>query len=121
MADRPWDPEDRLWDPEDRLWDPEDRLWDPPSGGLAGVDSLALTSRDGGGVLESLGLIVGDDVVEQLGEVAVPHLDESVRGGVDPVIGNSVLREVIRPDLFRPLAGADLAAAVLGDRLLLLA
>ena len=44
-----------------------------------------------------------------------------MRGEIDTVIRNTALGEVVGTDLLRPFAGADLPAALLRDRLLLLA
>ena len=64
---------------------------------------------------------MADDVVEQLRQIAVEHLGEAVRRVVDPVIGDSVLREVVGADLLGSLARADLAATILRNCFLLLA
>ena len=60
------------------------------------------------------------DLIDELGEVAVEHLDEPVRREVDAVVGDPVLREVVGPDLLGALAGAHLAAAVLRHGVVLL-
>src|SRR5437667_3384180 len=52
-------------------------------------------SRDGGRVFEFLGLIMADDVLEHLRQIAVEDLREPVRREIDPVIGDSVLREIV--------------------------
>ena len=54
-------------------------------------------------------------------EIAVEDFGHPVGREVDAVIGDPVLREVVGADLLGALARADLAAAILGDRVLLLA
>ena len=51
---------------------------------------------------------MGDDVVEQLRQIAVQHVDEAVGREIDPVIRDAVLLEVVGADFLRSLAGADL-------------
>src|SRR5512135_1445801 len=72
------------------------------------------------GLLQPFGLVVLDQVREQFSDVAVEHVREAVRGEIDAMVGDAVLREVVGADLLRPLAGPHLAAPVLGDRFLLL-
>src|SRR5262249_22820784 len=72
-------------------------------------------------VFELFRLVVGDQLIDQLAEVAVEDLREAMSREVDAVIGDPVLRKIVGPDFFRSIAAADLAAPVLGDRLLLLA
>ena len=48
----------------------------------------------------------------ELAQVAAEDLVEVVRGELDPVVGDPALGEVVGADLLRPLAGADLRAAV---------
>src|SRR5207247_6647441 len=72
-------------------------------------------------VFELLGLVMRDDILEQLGQIAVQDFSQSVRREVDAMIRNPVLREVIGPDLLGPLARAHLTTPVFRDRFLLLA
>ena len=51
--------------------------------------------------------------VEQLGKIAVEHFGEPVGRDVDALVGDPVLWKVIRANLFRSFAGADLTAAIL--------
>ena len=58
-----------------------------------------------------LGLIVGDQGVDQLVERrAFQHLVELVQGEADAVVGDAPLREIVGADALRTVAGADLAA-----------
>ena len=52
--------------------------------------------------------------VEQRAEVALHHLVEVVGGVADAVVGEAVLREVVRADALAAVAGADLGLAVGG-------
>ena len=51
---------------------------------------------------------LGAQRLGELVELAVEHRVEPVRGQLDPVVGDAVLREVVGADLLRPLAAADL-------------
>ena len=62
-----------------------------------------------------------DHVLDELVEIPVEYPLKVVRGQVDPVVRYPGLGEVVGPDLFAPLPCSDLGAAVLGDRLVLLA
>ena len=61
-----------------------------------------------------------DGGVDQLVEVAVERRVELVHREADAVVGDAVFLEVVGADLLGALAGADLRAAILGDRVLLL-
>src|SRR3989449_56615 len=58
--------------------------------------------------------------VDHVVEIAVHHLGKIVDGVVDAMVGDPVLREVVRTDLLRPVAGADLGAPLPGPRRFLL-
>src|SRR5471030_868529 len=75
---------------------------------------------DSGRVFQLFRLIEHADVVEQLDDVAVQDAFELVRREVDAVVRDAALRKVVGADFLRSLAGADLAAAILGDRFVLL-
>ena len=83
--------------------------------------SVAPLHSDRRRFLELLGVVERDDGIEDLGHVAFEHVLQLVRREVDAVIGDAALREIVGADLLGALAGADLAAAVLRDRVLLLA
>src|SRR4051812_24291964 len=57
---------------------------------------------------------------DELVEIALDDLVELVKREPDPVIGDPVLRVVVRPDLLRPLGGADHGPALGRERLVLL-
>src|SRR5688572_15395457 len=75
----------------------------------AATATIASHSRTLG--LERVGLIVGAQGLDDVAEVAVHHRREVVAGEADAVIGDAVLREVVRADLLRAIAGADQRAA----------
>ena len=56
-------------------------------------------------------LLVGGQRVRELVEVALEDRVEAMLGELDAVVGEPVLGEVVRADLLRPLAAADLGAA----------
>src|SRR5205085_2286151 len=56
-------------------------------------------------------LIVGGQSVDDRIEAAVHHDIELVKGKADAMVGDAVLRKVVRADFFTAIAGADLAAA----------
>src|SRR5689334_24963972 len=57
-------------------------------------------------------LVGGGQCIEKGIQVTVEDLVEVVRLEVDPVVGDAVLREVIRPDSLAAVDGADLAGPV---------
>src|SRR5262249_21116411 len=73
------------------------------------------------GFLQLLGVEERNPLVEDLAGVALEHVVQAMRGEVDAMVRDTALREVVGSYLLRPFAGADLAAPLLGDRLLLLA
>src|SRR5262245_13507859 len=72
---------------------------------LAQVPPLCRRSRQG------LALLLGAERLGELAEIAVEHLVEAVDRELDPMVGHAVLREVVGPDLLRPLARPDLRPA----------
>src|SRR5439155_25720329 len=87
--------------------------------------------RDGHGVpprfrlelnrlLDLLGLVVGDEAVDDLVELAVQDLLQAVDREADAVVGDAALLEVVRADLLAAVARSDLALALARDLLLLL-
>src|SRR5438552_537509 len=83
-------------------------------------DGSALMS-DRGRFFQLLGVVEGGELIDQLAGIALEDVVQAVGREVDAVIGDAALREVIRADFLRALAGADLAAALLRHRLLLFA
>src|SRR5688572_27199956 len=79
-----------------------------------------LASQLGLGALQALGLMPGDDSAHEIVEVAVDDAIELVQREADAVVGDAVLREVVGADLLRAFAGADHAAALVADRVVLL-
>ena len=63
--------------------------------------------------LQPVGLVGGDQVIDELVEVAVEHAREIVAREADAVIGDTVLREVIGTNLLAAVARLHLGAAVL--------
>src|SRR6185437_1307057 len=57
---------------------------------------------------------------DQRPDVAVEKSDQIVRRPADAMIGDATLRKVVGPNLFRPVAAADLRLAHARSRLLLL-
>src|SRR3954468_6263976 len=53
---------------------------------------------------QPLGLVRCDQLVEQPLQVAVEHIGQVMQVDVHTVVGHAVLREVVRPYLFRPIA-----------------
>src|ERR1051325_716225 len=72
---------------------------------------MACAARSG---TETLLLTGEPQRVDQVVEVAVQHLGQVVHRVVNAVIGNAILRKVIRPDLGRAIARADLGASLAG-------
>src|SRR4029077_17635134 len=71
-------------------------------------------------VFELLGLVERVDAVEELRQIPVEHLDEAMRRVIGAVARDPAVLEMVGADFLRSLARADLAAAILGDRFLLL-
>src|SRR5579862_2456473 len=77
--------------------------------------------RDGGRfLLQFLGLVVGDERVDDGLEFAVHYVGELVDRETDTVVGDAVLREVVGADLLAAVAGADHGFAFFGQSFLLL-
>src|SRR5689334_5113620 len=76
---------------------------------------------DRGRFLEPFGRVEVGQRFDELTEIAVEDAVELMRREVDAVIGDAALRKVVRADLLGPVAGSDLAAALLRNRVLLLA
>ena len=75
-----------------------------------GITSLR---RIGLGGSEEFGLMLRHQRIDQLIEpLPFDHRIELVEREIDPVIGDTALREIIGADAFRAVAGADLAAPV---------
>src|SRR5262245_40462535 len=75
-----------------------------------------------GGPLEGTPALLGGERLGELVEVAGEDLVELVDRQFDAMVGDPVLREVVRADLLRALPGADLGAPRFRDlRLLALA
>src|SRR5262249_4264225 len=55
--------------------------------------------------LQALGLMPGDQGLQQLVQIAVDDAVELVQGETDAVIGHAILREIIGADLLRAFAG----------------
>ena len=70
--------------------------------------------------LESFGLEVRGERVEDFAEIAVHDEVEPVQRQTDAVIGDAILGIVVGADLFAAIAGADHGTAFVGQRLLLL-
>src|SRR5262249_54063119 len=65
----------------------------------------------GRSLLESATPVFRDQRLGELAEIPLEDLVEPVLRELDAVVGDAVLRKVVRTDLLRPLAGADLRAA----------
>src|SRR5690606_30297199 len=63
---------------------------------------------------QASGLILGDQRVEQRGQVAFQNLRQAVQGQADAVIGHAPLREVVGANALGPVARADLRLARVG-------
>src|SRR5262249_39446601 len=87
--------------------------------GAAREDTAVVRLADGR-FLELLGLVVGDERVHDLVQVAVQHVLQAVQREADAVVRDARLLEVVGADLLGAIAGAHLAPAVARDRLLLL-
>jgi hypothetical protein len=72
-------------------------------------------------VLQSIGLGARHELVDHRIDVALERVLQLMHREVDAVIGDAVLFEVVGADLLGSIAAADLAAALLRDRVLLLA
>src|SRR5207249_6965356 len=70
-------------------------------------------------LLELFRLVVGDETVDDLVELAVQDLLQAVDRQADAVIGDPALLEVVGPDLLAAVARAHLALPLAGDLLLL--
>src|SRR3954470_4557569 len=75
--------------------------------------------RSGGGGLERPAALLGLQRARELVELALQDPVELVHGQLDPVVRQPVLREVVGPDLLRPLPGPDLRVALYRERGLL--
>ena len=60
-------------------------------------------------------------MVEQFVEIAVENVVQTVNREIAAKIRDSIVADIVGPDLLRPFAGTDLAAPILRDRVLLLA
>src|SRR5439155_11331088 len=67
---------------------------------------------------ELLGLVMRDQRVDDVVDLAVHHAVELVKVQTDAVVGEPVLREVVGADFLAAVARADLRAALFGDLLL---
>ena len=63
---------------------------------------------------ELLGLEVFDRRINEQVELAFEDLGEAVNRQTDAMVRDPPLREIVRPDLLRSVAGADLAASLGG-------
>src|SRR5207248_2955428 len=88
----------------------------PVSAGRAGRAAVALAEGR-----EALRLVRGDERVDEPVELAIEHSRQVGEVHVDAMIGQAILREVVGPDLVRPIAGADHRAPGEGFGLALLA
>jgi hypothetical protein len=68
--------------------------------------------------LQSIGLVGGDQVIDELVEVAVEHAGEIVARQADAMVGDAILRKVVGADLLAAVARLHLGAAVLAQLLL---
>ena len=85
--------------------------------GLA--NEIAQRGQGSGGLavigLQLLGLIVGDEGIDNGLQTAFHDQVELVQSEADAVVGEAVLREVVGADLLAAVAGADLLLALLGQ------
>src|SRR5262249_38452904 len=88
------------------------------AGGVPGP--LGRLGRARLGLLELLGLGMGDERVDDLLQASVQDLLQAVQGEPDAVVGHARLLEVVGPDLLAAVPGPDLALALGGDLALLL-
>lgn len=56
--------------------------------------------------------------INNLLNISIHNLIQLIQSQINPVIGYTSLWEIVRPDFLRAVAGADLAAACLGLRVL---
>src|SRR3989442_15876238 len=69
--------------------------------------------------LDAIGAISGDQRVDKIVEITLEDLRQLLQRHADPVIGHAILREVVRADLLRAVAGAHGLPALGGDLLAL--
>src|SRR5436190_14443762 len=81
--------------------------------------SAQATGRSDRAGLEREPAVLGLECLGELLQVALEDPVELVHGQLDPVIGEPVLGEVVRPDLLGALAASDLRLALRGERGLL--
>ena len=77
--------------------------------------------RSFGALGEPARLLVLLQAADELAEIAFEDRADVLEVLVDPVVGDAVLREVVRPDLLAAIARADLAATQRSDPLFFLA
>src|SRR5437667_11738955 len=71
------------------------------------VHSWPSRSRRFALLFEFFSLIIGGQRVDNGIELAIHHLVELMQRQADAMVGDAVLREVVRPDLLAAVAGAD--------------
>src|SRR5688572_2913395 len=64
---------------------------------------------------ELFGLVLVLQGIHELVELALHDVGQLVQREVDAVVGDAALREIVRADAFRAVAGAHLQLAVAGD------
>ena len=63
---------------------------------------------------------MGDESVHERAELAVHRFGELMQSEIDAMVGDAILREIVRADLFGAIARLDLAAAFGSEELVLL-
>jgi hypothetical protein len=71
-------------------------------------------------LFQPLRLKMCDQRVHEGAELAVHHFGQLMQRESDAVIGDAILRKIVGADFFRAVARLDLAAAIGGDRFVLL-
>src|SRR5439155_1052415 len=66
------------------------------------------------------GLVDLEDGIDDVGYIAIHDVIQAMKRQPNAMIGHTILRVVIRPDLFTAFAGADHRSALIRDSLLLL-
>src|SRR5258706_5310180 len=79
----------------------------PAAAGSAGSASVGCAIVTSGELGQTVSLIGHHEGVDQPIDIAVHHPRERGQVELDPVVGQAILGEVVRPDLLGPIAAAD--------------